>query len=167
MADDVAVVHPSTGEVLDALDAQPPSALADALLALRERHSELRKMERALEDELRRRMATRGRALLVFGDFEVAVRAGRKSEWDADDLEATLRELLDQGTVQAGELTEVIRHPTVVSLSQAQRLVDRLSGDARAAVERCRRWVPSGSPKVEVARSVSLPAPEGEPHVHD
>ena len=39
--------------------------------------------------------------------------------------------------MQAGELTEVIRHPTIVSLSQAQRLVERLSGDARIAVERC------------------------------
>ena len=163
MADDVAVVHPGTGEVLDALDAQPPAVLADALFELRQRHSELRQMEHALEDELRRRMATRGRSLLVFGEFEVGVRAGRKSEWDADDLEATLRELLEQGVVQAGELTEVIRHPTIVSLSQAQRLVERLSGDARIAVERCRRWVPSGNPKVEVARSVQLPSPKESP----
>lgn len=163
MVDDVAVVHPATGERLDALEAQPPSVLADALFALRQRQAEIRKMERQLEVELRHRMEVRGRSLLVFGDYEVGVRAGRKSEWDADELEAALRELLDQGTVQAGELTEVIRHPTIVSLSQAQRLVDRLSGDARATVERCRRWVPSGPPKVEVARSVALPVPEESP----
>ncbi len=155
MADDVAVVHPTTGEQLDALDQQPPGVLADALFELRERAGAHRKMERALEDELRRRMGTRERTVFVFGDYEVAARPRSRREWDADELEATLRELLDQGTVHAGELTEVIRHETIVSGKEALGLLGRLSGDAHDAVERCFRWVTSGTPKLEVARSVN------------
>lgn len=159
----VVVAHPRTGELLDALDAQPPARLADALLALRERGSELRKMERSIEAELRRRLAGRERTIVVWDDFEVQVQPGSRREWDADELESTLRELLDRGAVDARELTEVIRHETTVSRSEAQRLLTRLSGDAREAVERCFTWAQSGLPRVVVARSVSLPTPKENP----
>jgi hypothetical protein len=157
---DVAVVHPQTGELLDALEAQPPAVLAETLLALRERVAELRAMQGAVEDELRRRLAGRERTVVVFGDYEVEARPSFQRQWDADELEGTLRELLDQGVVHAGELTEVIKHETIVSGREAVRLLGRLQGDARRDVERCFRWVPKGAAKVEVARSVQLLPPE-------
>ena len=163
MSTDATIVHPTTGELLDHLDTQPPEILADALYELRQRTTRMCEMERALEDELRRRIGTRQRAVLIFGAYEVAARSRSRSDWDADELEGVLRDLLEQGAVQAGEVTEVIRHPTVVSASEAQRLLSRLTGDARTAVERCRSWVPSGKPKVEVARSVSLIPEESQP----
>jgi hypothetical protein len=158
---DVAVAHPKTGELLDALESQPPAVLADVLLALRERQGEIRQMEHRIEDELRRRLAGRERTIVVFGDFEVEARAPSRREWDADELEVALRELVDRGAVDARELTDVIRHETVVSGREAQRLLGRLSGDALRAVERCFRWTTKGPPKVTVARSVQLlPPPE-------
>jgi hypothetical protein len=161
---DVVVAHPITGELLDAIEAQPPAVLADALLALRERQSQLRKMERVVEDELRRRLAGRERTIVVWGDYEVESRSASRREWDADELEGTLRELLDRGAVDARDLTEVIRHETIVSGVEANRLMTRLSGDAKRAVERCFRWVQKGQPKVTVARSVQLlPPEEGQP----
>jgi hypothetical protein len=165
-ATDVVVAHPVTGELLDALEAQPPTVLADALLALRERQQQLRAMERSVEAELRRRLAGRERTIIVFGDFEVQARPAARREWDADELEVALRELLDRGAVDARDLTDVIRHETTVSGREALRLMGRLSGQAQHDVERCFRWVQKGPPKVEVARSVQLQPPEDGPDVN-
>jgi hypothetical protein len=157
----VLVVHPGTGELLDSLDAQPPEVLADALYVLRQRHSDLRKAERALEDELRRRVGNRDRTVFLFGSYEVTAKPEFRRQWDGDELEAVLRELLDRGTLQAAELTEVIRHETVVSGSEAMRLLSRLTGESKQAVQDCFEWVQKGPSRVTVAPSVSfLPTSE-------
>ena len=69
------------------------------------------------------------------------------SVWDADELEAALRDLVEAGEVQAGDVTEIIRHVTTVNGTEADRLVKRLTGLAKDAVERCRSWrAPGRSP---------------------
>jgi hypothetical protein len=156
---DVVVAHPISGELIEQLDQQPAAVLADALFLLRERRLVMRQMEGALEAELRRRVAMRDRAVFVFGDYEVSNKSTSRREWDADELEGVLRELLDAGTLHAAELTEVIHHETRVSGKEAQRLLGRLTGDALKAVERCFRWR-QGPARVEVERSVQL-IPEG------
>jgi hypothetical protein len=164
MTDDaVAVVHPTTGELLDSLEAQPPAVLADALYAVRQQNSQARKAERLLEAELRRRVGNRDRTVFVFGDYEVTAKPEYRREWDGDELEDVLRGLLEAGSLQAGELTEVIRHETSVSGSEAQRLLGRLSGEARTAVENCFTWRQKGPARVTVAPSVSLIPPEEGP----
>jgi hypothetical protein len=159
--DDVVVAHPVTGELIEQLDAQPAEVLADALYQLRERRLAMREMESALEGELRRRVAIRDRAVFVFGEYEVSNKSTSRREWDGDELEGVLRELLDQGTLHAAELTEVIRHETRVSGKEAQRLLGRLTGDALKAVERCFRWR-QGPARLEVERSVQLISKEAE-----
>jgi hypothetical protein len=163
---DVVVAHPVTGELIESLEAAPPAMLADALLALRERQQQLRAMERQIEDELRRRLAGRERRVIVFGDFEVEARPASRRQWDGDELEGALRELLDRGAVDARDLTDVIRHETVVSGKEALRLMGRLQGDALRLVEACFEWVQAGPLKVTVARSVQLRPPEDGPDVN-
>ena len=155
MPDDLVVAHPVTGELLDNLDSQPPAVLAEALFELRARKARMRTSERALEAELRRRVELRERAVHIVGDYEISAKPESRREWDADELEGVLRELLDRGVVHAGELTEVIRHETFVSASEALRLLNRLSGDARTAVERCYRWQKKPG-RLIVERSVDL-----------
>jgi hypothetical protein len=158
---DVGVVNPATGELLERLDAQPAEALVDALVAIRERRAALREAEDVVEVELRRRMDLRGRKLAVIGPWEVEVASGNVREWDADALEGVLRELIDDGVVHAAEVTEVIRHETTVSGREALRIAGRLSGPAKAAVERCFVWRKKGGGRLRIERSVELlPAPE-------
>jgi hypothetical protein len=82
--------------------------------------------------------------------------------WDADELERTLRDLVDEGALSAGELTGVIRHETTVSRSEAKRLVGRLHGRAAAAVKACCTWR-DGRTRVRVTPVVQLPEPASEP----
>ena len=153
---EIAVVNPVTGEVLDALETQPPETLADTLYAVRQHTSDLRKVEQALADELRRRIGTRDRTVFQWGEYEVTAKPEYRREWDPEELEGTLRELLDQGTVQAGELTEIIRHETVVSGKEALHLLGHLSGDSLKAVERCFSWKQKGPARVQVTPTVPL-----------
>lgn len=158
--DIVRVVHPVTGEVIEQLRQQPPEALAEVLLALREHAAEVKRMDKLVDAELRRRLEIVGRRITIYGDYEVQVDRSWRRVWDADELEGTLRDLVDRGAVHAGEVTEVIRHETVVNGNEARRLLTRLSGDSLAELERCFRWHASDTSKLVVARSVQLPTAE-------
>ena len=147
------VVHPATGEVLDL-------ALTSDQLA--QWHYELTELKRAIGEalpridaELRTRMG--GCELWPVGAFEVSLQNVNESLWDAEQLETVLRELVETGAVQAGNVTEVIRHETTVSRSEAGRLAKQLTGRARDAVEACRTWRRK-SGRIVVERSVQLPA---------
>jgi hypothetical protein len=147
------VVHPATGEVLDI-----PDSGGDQLAQW---HHQLVTLKRAadqalreVDGELRRRMGER--TLWVAGAYEVAVEGANESVWDGDELETVLRELVEAGTVQAGAVTEVIRHETTVSRSEAGRLAKQLTGRARDAVEACRTWKRRPG-RIVVKRSVALP----------
>jgi hypothetical protein len=150
------VVHPLTGEVLDVagLDGNHLAELHDQLVAVGRLQRQAVQMT---GDELRQRFGGR-RNPVVTGGWEVSI--GGKSEWDADELEGVLRDLVETGELHAGDVTEVIRHITTVAGKEANSLVKRLSGPAKDAVERCRSYVPG---TITVKRSVALPEAKDTP----
>jgi hypothetical protein len=155
---DAILAHPATGEIISIAGA-PPAVLADAWTALRERERQLKEWRGLVEDQLRILLAVRQRrGAWPVGDFEISVKGGRYSEWDGEQLEIVLRELVDDGVVLAGEVTDVIRHETTVSASAADRLSRRLAGEAHRAVEACREWKDRRG-SIEVVRSAQLPEP--------
>lgn len=151
-----AVVHLGTGEVIVDLTAQEPETLAEALLLLRERAAELRRMGQLVEAELKERMADRrpGAAWPV-GEFEL--KRVNEAEWDAAELEGVLRDLLERGELTVRDIEGVFRQKVEVSRSTMNRLLDRLSGPAHEAVKRCRTWRARG---VRVDRAISLFPPQ-------
>jgi hypothetical protein len=170
--DDMIVVHPQTGELVVDLHTLPAATLADVQLALKQREGELRDMRREVDSELRRRfdddLAERGidvtapQALghvLIADDFEVRVTGGRERVWDPDELETTLRELIDAGALDARDCIDVIEHRSVVRGSEAKRLLDRADSDIKAALRRCHTWQRKGDGRgyVRVDRAVALP----------
>ena len=150
------VVHPHTGEVLDDLSTVPPERLADALVALRDRQAEVRRMESAIARELESRLATRQRKLWLVGEYELRLEQGNESVWDADELEVVLRRLVDEGVVSASECVGLISRDPVVSRSEAKRLLTRLDGPAAKAVKDCMTWQPKGRPRLTVTPSLPL-----------
>lgn len=148
---DVVVAHPETGEVV-ALGESSGELLANVLLAVRERQQQLRAMERALEEELRGRLDERSRSSVSFGDYDVEAKREYRRVWDADELEATLRDLCEQGSLDPRDLTEIIRHETVVSGREALRVLGQVTGEAKLAIERCFSWAQKGEPRVTVTR---------------
>lgn len=156
------VFHPATGEVIENLDQVPPERLADAYAAILDRQAQLKAGAAAVDAELRRRLTMRDRTTTTFGEWEVTLEQRRRADWDADQLEQTLQALVDRGTLTAGELTEVITRPAVVSRSEAGKLAARLVGQPRIDVESCRRWIDDGRPRLRVTRSVALTQPEQE-----
>lgn len=144
------------GELLDQLDAQPAEVLADALDALRDHIAREQAAVGELEAELRRRLKLRKARLAVWGDWEVESEIRRESVWDADALEPAMAALVDDGTVTAADVADVIHREPVVSRSHAKRLLARLDGDARASVAACLTWREKPGP-LRVVRSVQLP----------
>ena len=154
------VVHPATGEVLDAA-----GAAGDQLA---EWHDQLAAIKRAadtalrdVDTELRHRMGDRT-GPVPMGTWEVSAKTPRTSVWDWEELEVVLRELVEAGVVQAGDVTEVIYHKTGGRAKEAGDLVKRLAGVAKDNVERCRSYKP-GTTVLVVEQSVALPAPEETP----
>jgi hypothetical protein len=153
------VVHPATGEVLDLVaGADQLAEWHDQLTTIRAAATEAL---RAVDAELRQRMGDR--QLWPTGEWEIGLTGVNESEWDGDALEAVLRELVEEGIVQAGSVTEVIRHETTVSRSEAGRLAKQLTGKAREAVEACRTWRRKPG-RIVVRRSVALPTGEEGAH---
>ena len=150
------VVHPATAEVLDTTNAGGDQLAQwhDQLAAIK------RAADVALKDvdaELRQRMGDR--KLWAAGEYEVSVTGANKSEWDGEELEAVLRDLVAHSVVQAGDVTDVIRHETSVSAREADRLSKQLTGAAHTAVEACRTWVRQPG-RIVVKQSVALPRPQ-------
>lgn len=155
------IVHPATGELLEPLDQQPAERLAAWTAQTDDLADRLKLFREDLDRELRRRLQLQERNAATFGDWEVAIeKPPREAVWDGDTLEGELRRLVDDGVVRAGELTGVITHETVVHKSEANKVIARLSGAARTAVEQCRTWRDKGKPKVKVVRSLPLIAEE-------
>jgi hypothetical protein len=151
------IVNPATGELLDGLEFQPPERLAELSYNIRDLQAKLKDFDALIDDELRRRLDARGRRQMVFGEWDVELQQGRnEAVWDADDLEAALRALVDDGTLNAGECTGLITHETVVHRTELNRLLGHLSGQARAAVEACRTWRRKGAGRVRVEKQVPL-----------
>ncbi|HEV2310268.1 MAG TPA: hypothetical protein VGU73_07070, partial [Acidimicrobiia bacterium] len=93
----------------------------------------------------------------TFGDWEVEASVSRESVWDADELEAAMRQLADEGVIRAGDFSDVITRPPVVSRSNAKALLAHLDGEARERVAAACSWKEKPG-KLTVARSVDLAA---------
>jgi hypothetical protein len=139
---------PETGQSVELV------TLADALALIKQRKTELEHARRLLDDELRRRVTEHGGApgrVWITGEYELKLVHGR--EWDADELEGVLRALVDDGVLTPREVLGVIRHEPKVNGTNAARLLDRLDGDAHAAVRACHTWRVKG---LQVERSQPL-----------
>lgn len=145
----VTVVHPSTGEVVD-LAAAATTDVADLLFSLRTRKAEIVEWEKAAKAEVVKRLAASGRKQATVGSWFMEAKAGRSREWDPDDLEATLHDLVTDGVVSAAECVGIVTLETKVNGTKARDLLDRLDGDPRKAVEACAAWK-QGTPTVTVA----------------
>ena len=159
MSTDLAAVNLTTGEVLEHLEQQPPSVLAEALAAVHTHQAELKRWNDALEGELRRRLKIQQVTAAVYGDWEVTAARGRESVWDAAELEPALQRLADDGVIRPGDWTGVITREPVVSKSKARDLLAQLDGDAAETVKACRTWKDKPG-KLTVTRSIALVAPE-------
>ena len=159
MSTDLAAVNLTTGEVLEHLEQQPPSVLAEALAAVHTHQAELKRWNDALEGELRRRLKIQQVTGAVYGEWEVTAARGRESVWDAAELEPALQRLADDGVIRPGDWTGVITREPVVSKSKARDLLAQLDGDAAETVKACRTWKDKPG-KLTVTRSIALVAPE-------
>jgi hypothetical protein len=145
MGDELVPVHLGTGEVLDDLGRYDPEVLAEALVLLRERKSELEAMRKAIDTELAKRLTERGLPrgrVWVIGDFGLKFKG--KSEWDADELEGVLRNLLDEGQLTSRDVLGLIEHVPKVNGRNVDRLLKRTTGETRNAINQCRRWASAG-----------------------
>jgi hypothetical protein len=157
MSTDLAAVNPSTGEVLEHLDQQPPAALAEALAAVHQHQAELKQWNDALERELRARLKDRQTRLAVFGDWEIQLTVNRARDWDPDELEHAMKMLAADGVVPAGDMADIIVREPKVAGQQALNLLNRLDGQARELVEHCFTWRETRA-SITVKPSVQLPA---------
>ena len=156
----LAVVDPRDGTVLDDLQDQSTGLLAHVALELKRREQHLHAMRVLVEAELTTRVHDAGRKVVLVDDLELKIEGGRGRVWDGDELELALRDLVDRGTLRAGELTGLITHETKVNGKGMQRLLGLLHGPARAQVETCFTWESKGQPRLVITPSVQLVEPE-------
>jgi len=152
------VVDPMTGEVYDSPTELPSDRLAELAFRLRQAEAERKLWRSAVEDELRRRLEHDGRREAVVGDYQLEVRAGRSRRWDGEELESAVRDLVDAGVVQAGEVTELIRREIKVNGRVAAALLDRLTGASRDVIAACFSWEQARTPTLSIEpAAVELP----------
>lgn len=134
------VMNPRDGTVIENLTDQPNELLAHVAHELRTRERELNKMRAVVEAELTDRMTAEDRQRLITDHYEIQLEGARSREWDPDALEAALRQLVDDGTLHAGELTGILTHQVKVDRKAAQRVLGTLQGRPLALLEGCFRW---------------------------
>ena len=149
-------IREQAGEI--ELDA-PTDVLAQLLQSVRDRRKVLGDMEKALTHEITGRMKTAHRSVLTAGTLELRLEHRNESQWDVDELETVLRELIDEGVIEARDAVGVIKHEVTVSRSNANRFLGLLLGSARQRVEACRHWQKSATARLEVTTAVQLIEP--------
>jgi hypothetical protein len=143
------LVIPKTGEQID-LATLATDELATLALNLREWERDDAKarkhVERALIDAMQRR---EHRVEHTPSGYTIEVNAGHTRVWDPDELEGAARHLVDEGVIQAGQYTGLLRRETKVDGRIAQRLLGALTGTARRTIEACFTWK-TGEPTVKI-----------------
>lgn len=143
-----------SGQVWPDITEVPTAALAGAVTEIQARTRRYAEWRKAAEAELLRRLSESRRRSAVVDGWDIQhVSTGRARVWDADDLELTLRELVDENVLRAGEITGLIRTTRSVDGTAARDLLAQLDGDAKARVEACFRWERKGSDKVTVTKA--------------
>jgi len=140
---------PNTGELLD-LQALARDELATLALSLRDYERDMARARRRVENELISRMHQHEhRVEQTPSGFTLELYTGHSRAWDADDLEEAVRDLVDQGVIHAGQYRGLIRHERKVDGRIAQRLLNALTGTARATIEACFTWK-TGEPSIKI-----------------
>jgi hypothetical protein len=153
---DLVIVDPRDGTLLEDLTDEPTDQLAIVAIELKAREQHLKAMRAAVEGELTDRVQAAGRRSVQASGYQLQVDSGRTRVWDPEDLEDCLRELVDQGTLTAGELTGLITHSVQVDGKRAQKLLGSLDGQARGLLERCYRWETKGRPRLIITAGPTL-----------
>lgn len=148
-------VNVATGELLEHLEEQPPEVLAESYAYGLELQATLKRSMAALEGELRQRMKTLDRELVVFGDFEVEAKSDNRREWDPDELESVLEDLRDRGVIRAAEGAGIIETTKSVKGTAALALRSRLGHDAQSQIDTTYTWTRKRR-ALRIVRSVSL-----------
>lgn len=146
-------VDPRDGAVLD-LATVDHELLAEVLLELRRRETQMKEWRAAVENELVRRYGER-RAAQPVGNFEINVDQGFRREWDANNLLDTLTDLEERGLVRAADVVGVVEVMAKVNGTEAARLLTRSQGEVLTELSECFTWKP-GRPRVTVTPAVSL-----------
>ena len=134
----VRATHPVTGEIID-LDSPTPE-LARLLLLVDEHLRVCRAAAKAVKDELTGRIGAEPDRKLITGGVMLELRRRSESVWDVEELEVALQELIDAGTISAGDCTGIIDRTPHVHRDRLNRLVGQLPDGARQQVEACRHW---------------------------
>ena len=156
MSGQLAVVHPVTGELLTSLDQLSGTAVAELRVAIDERQRNLKAMLATVDEDIRRRLKLLDRKRAIFGEFEIEIKSERRSVWDAPEAETVLEQLVKDGTLRAGEVTEAVTHETVAHAGELTRVLAKLDGPAQGLLAACRSWASKGPAKVTVVRSQPL-----------
>lgn len=152
----LAVVDPRDGTLLGDLHDESTDLLAHVAVELNARVQQLKAMRERVDAELTQRVHHAGRKIVLVDNLELRVESGRGRVWDGEELEAALRELVDGGVMQAGELTGILDRTPRVDGKQAARLLGLLHGQPLATVEACFRWEQKGRPRLVITPSVQL-----------
>lgn len=148
------IVHPGTGEVVD-VTTLPDEELAEVWVEMEDRERRSKAWREHVTNELRDRLTAKNRKVWPVGAYEVSREDRNESVWEPRELDAVIRELVQNGVVTAVEVADVVSHEPTVSKSNANRFLARLAGDARRAVDECRTWTRKPGP-VKVVRAVQL-----------
>lgn len=143
----VGVVDTYSGEVID-LAAVEHEFLVALTVELRRREAQIKQYREAAEAELVERHGDR-KVPQVLGDFEVNVERKWSRDWDADELQGVLDDLVERDLLDSRQASGLVRVIAKVNGTEAQRLLNRLEGEALVAVQDCFVWK-EARPKVTV-----------------
>ena len=147
-------VDTGTGEIVYLQDA-PHEQLADMLADLRAHEAQLREWKAQVEEELVRRHGDRRSAQTV-GPWEVDVDRQMGRVWDPEELTEVAKDLVHRGLLTIGAVDGLIKVERKVDGRRAQRLLERVEGDALVELRSCFAWEQKGRPKVKLTPVASL-----------
>jgi len=135
------VVHPATGELLD-LAGQPTGQLADLLAGCRDYQQQVADFREQVEQEICRRMDRQNSRSAMVGQVRLTVNAQARTEWDLERLRTVLAELVTAGELDPAAAAAVIERPVPKPLPERVNAQAARKLDGHDAVRECSRKVP-------------------------
>jgi len=142
-----AVVDPRSGEVLD-LATIGEADLLDLFLAAQDYERKVRQWRTAAEDELIRRADEL--AGFQIGGYNVDVDRKSYREWDVDDVEAVVAQLVHANELTLADVAGLIKTQRHIDGNIAKRLIDRGSPTVVNALRSCFTWKQRGRATVRI-----------------
>lgn len=132
MTEDILVI-PGTGEVVS-LDGDLQSFVG-AWDQLKELERDLRVVKREISDEIARRLDHEGRRSLTVGDWKFTTTAPTEKVWNLAELQLTLTELKDEGTISADKAERCIKWEPKAAWLELKALLS--DPRCKARIEHC------------------------------